>query len=329
MRGRVARLPAGGPPLLLVVIDTEEEFDWRQPHSRANTAVTSIGAQGPAQDIFARYGIVPTYVIDYPVASDSVAVGALRTFYDLGACRIGTHLHPWVNPPHSELVTALNSYPGNLPADLEHAKLESLTTAIAVAFGATPTIYKAGRYGVGPATAGILEALGYKIDLSVVPYTKFTADGGPDFSACGVEPWWFGTRGDLLEIPLACGFYGLLRRVGPALYPRVSGTLGMRLRLPGMLARSNLLERIRLTPEGADLSANIRLARSLYQQGCRIFTLTYHSPSLVPGLTPYVRSKAELAQFLATIDGFCAFFFEELGGRASDPQEIYDLLRGA
>ena len=79
----------------------------------------------------------------------------------------------------------------------------------------------------------------------------------------------------------------------------------------------------------ADLSANIRLARSLYQQGCRIFTLTYHSPSLVPGLTPYVRSKAELAQFLATIDGFCAFFFEELGGRASDPQEIYDLLRGA
>ncbi len=329
MRGRAARLPAGGPPLLLVVIDTEEEFDWRQPHSRANTAVTSIGAQGLAQDVFGRYGIVPTYVIDHPVASDSAAVSVLRGFYDLGTCRIGTHLHPWVNPPHSESVTAFNSYPGNLPAHLERAKLESLTTAVAAAFGATPTIYKAGRYGIGPATAGILEALGYKIDLSVVPYTRFTADGGPDYSACGVQPWWFGTRGDLLEIPLACGFYGLLRGAGPALFPAISGPAGMRLRLPGILARAHLLERIRLTPEGVDLQANIRLARSLHQQGCRIFTLTYHSPSLVPGMTPYVRSEAELAQFLATIDGFCAFFFEELGGRPSEPQEIYDLLRQA
>ena len=100
----------------------------------------------------------------------------------------------------------------------------------------------------------------------------------------------------------------------------------MRLRLPGLLARSQLLERIRLTPEGVDLPANIRLVRSLYQQGCRIFTLTYHSPSLVPGMTPYVTSAAELSQFLATIDGLCAFFFQELGGRASEPQEIYDLL---
>lgn len=329
MRGRAARLPEGSPPLLLVVIDTEEEFDWRQPHSRANTAVTSIAAQGLAQDIFSRYGIVPTYVIDHPVASDSAAVGVLRGFYDLGACRIGTHLHPWVSPPHSESVTAFNSYPGNLPAELERAKLESLTTAIATAFGAKPTIYKAGRYGVGPATAGILEALGYKIDLSVVPYTRFTNDGGPDFSACGVDPWWFGTHGDLLEIPLTCGFYGLLRQAGPALYPRISGTVGMRLRLPGILARSNLLERIRLTPEGIDLQANLRLVRSLYQQGRRIFTLTYHSPSLVPGMTPYVTSQAELAQFLATIDGVCAYFFEELGGRASDPQGIHDLLRRA
>ena len=103
----------------------------------------------------------------------------------------------------------------------------------------------------------------------------------------------------------------------------------MRLRLPGILARSKLLERIRLTPEGVDLQANLRLVRSLYQKGCRIFTLTYHSPSLVPGMTPYVTSETELAQFLATIDGVCAHFFEELGGRASDPQGIYDLLRRA
>ena len=322
------RVPKEHPPLLLVVIDTEEEFDWRRPHSRENTSVTAISAQGLAQEIFSRYGIIPTYVIDYPVASNPAAVKALRQFADRDACRIGTHLHPWVNPPHTEAVTAFNSYPGNLSPALERAKLEVLTATITQAFGTRPTVYKAGRYGVGPATSQILEDLAYKIDVSVVPYTSFASDGGPDFSALGFEPWWFGSKGDLLEIPLSCGFHGWLRSVGPTLYPRASSDAGMRMRLPGILARSGLLERIRLTPEGVDLAANLRLAHSLYRQGCRIFSFSYHSPSLVPGFTPYVTSESDLSRFLNTIDHFFAFFMEELGGRPSEPSEIYHLLSG-
>src|SRR3546814_405933 len=134
--------------------------------SRDNTSVSAIAAQGPAQQIFARHDIVPTYVVDYPVATTPAAVAVLKSFFDQGACRIGTHLHPWVNPPFQEVVNATNSYPGNLPPELEHAKLAALTEAIAGAFGARPVVYKAGRYGVGPATAGILEALGYRIDVS-------------------------------------------------------------------------------------------------------------------------------------------------------------------
>lgn len=316
----------GHPPLLLVVIDTEEEFDWRRPHARENTSVTAIAAQGQAQEVFARHGIIPTYVIDYPVASNAAAVEALRVFADPGDCRIGAHLHPWVNPPYAETVNAYNSYPGNLPVALEREKLEVLTAAIAKGFGVKPVVYKAGRYGVGPATAQILEDLGYLIDVSVVPFTSFADDGGPDFSAMAFQPSWFGSKGKLLEIPLSCGFYGRLRSLGPTLFPRLSSPVGMRFRLPGIFARSGLLERIRLTPEGVDLAANVRLARSLYDQGCRIFSFTYHSPSLVPGMTPYVRSEGQLSQFLRTMDHFFAFFREELGGRPSEPKEVYDLL---
>ncbi len=323
--------PPGLPsePLLLVVIDTEEEFDWSRPHARENTAVTSIAAQGLAQEVFARHGIVPTYVIDYPVASTPAAVEVLKAFADRGQCRIGAHLHPWVNPPHSEDVTARNSYPGNLPPELERAKLEVLTKTITEAFGQRPEIYKAGRYGVGAATARILADLGYRIDASVVPFTCFSDDGGPDFSRAGFQPAWFGPEGDLLEIPLSCGFHGLLRSWGPSLFPLAAGPAGMRVRLPGILARAGLMERIRLTPEGVDLAANMRLARSLYAQGSRVFTLTYHSPSLVPGMTPYVSSQAELRGFLETMDRFFAFFREELGGRPSDPLEVYSLLKPA
>jgi len=326
-RGLPASLPAQCPPLLLVVIDTEEEFDWSQPHARENTGVSAIAAQGLAQEIFARHGIVPTYVVDYPVAATPAAVSVLKAFAERGECRIGAHLHPWVNPPHSESVNTFNSYPGNLPPALEREKLAALTAQITEAFGARPLVYKAGRYGVGPATARILEDLGYLIDVSVVPYTSFTDDGGPDFSRAGFQPSWFGAGQGLLEIPLSCGFHGVLRSLGPALFPRVSTPAGMRLRLPGILARSGLLERIRLTPEGIDLAANMRLTRSLYQQGCRLFSFTYHSPSLVPGMTPYVSSIAELETFLESMDRYFTFFREELGGRPSDPMEVLAMVR--
>src|SRR5262245_60669237 len=78
--GQPAILPRDCQPLLLVVIDTEEEFDWRRPHGRENISVTAIAAQGLAQDIFARHEVVPTYVVDYPVASNLTAVDVLREF---------------------------------------------------------------------------------------------------------------------------------------------------------------------------------------------------------------------------------------------------------
>ena len=61
--------PADMPPTLLVVIDTEEEFDWNTTFDRGSTSVDNIGSQHLAQDLFTAAGIVPTYAIDYPVAT--------------------------------------------------------------------------------------------------------------------------------------------------------------------------------------------------------------------------------------------------------------------
>ncbi|WP_282604528.1 polysaccharide deacetylase family protein [Pelagibius sp. Alg239-R121] len=313
-------LPADMAPLLTVIIDTEEEFDWDQPFSRDNVAVESIATQLAAQEIFARYGIVPTYVIDYPVAATESAVSCLKPLMEAGACEIGAHLHPWVSPPYEEEVCALNSYPGNLAAELERSKLVQLTDTIERNFGRRPTVYKAGRYGVGPNTASILAELGYEVDVSVVPYTAFTNDGGPDFRDFAFQPYWFGDDdARLLELPLSCGFYGALSSLGQQLFPLVSGPLGLSVRLPGILSRSHMLERIRLSPEGANHAEHRRLTKSLMKQGCRMFSFTYHSPSLAVGHTPYVRSEAELRGFLDSLDRYFDFFMNELGGKPTTP----------
>ena len=324
---RPADLSALDAPVILIIIDTEEDFDWDKPFDRNSTSVASLAAQHRAQEVFARHGVVPTYVVDYPVATSDLAGETLAAFQRDGQAEIGAHLHPWVNPPHEEAVNACNSYPGNLPPALERAKLAQLTEAITARFGARPTVYKAGRYGAGPATGGLLEDLGYEVDLSIVPFTSFAADGGPDFRDQGLQPYWFGRDRDLLEIPFSCGYYGLLAGTGPWLYPLVTNSLFMKARVPGILARLGLLERIRLTPEGSSLDDHLRLTKWLVSQGCRVFSIAYHSPSLAPGNTPYVKDEAGLTRFLETLDRYLTYFTTELGGRPSTPSALYRRLK--
>jgi hypothetical protein len=62
--------------------------------------------------------------------------------------------------------------------------------------------------------------------------------------------------------------------------------------------------------------------QALFEDGLRIFSFTFHSPSLEPGHTPYVQSKADLEQFLSRCRTFFDFFFGKLGGCASTPIEL-------
>ncbi len=322
----LARIPPG-KPLLQVVVDTEEEFDWAAPFNRASTAVTAMAAQPLAQAIFAPYGLRPTYVIDYPVATTASSIAVLKALHDAGQCQIGTHLHPWVTPPHDEVVNEAHSYACNLPPALERAKLVAVTEAIAANFGRRPTMFKAGRYGLGPQTLASLRALGYRIDLSALVHSDLRPVHGPDFRALPDRPFWFDD--DLFEVPMTRGFAGTLAGQGRSLYRHATSQLGQRLRLPGILARTGLLERITLTPEGVDFAAQRRLVLAMLKQGHRVFSLTYHSPSLVPGHTPYVRDANDLARFLDQLKRITAFFFEDLGATPTTAEEIMALAAPA
>jgi hypothetical protein len=320
--------PAQQPPMLVVVVDTEAEFDWEARAPRRAMGVTSVKCQAQAQRIFERYNVRPTFVLDYPVSNTPEGYEFIRDLHRSGACEIGAHLQPWDNPPLVEQMTDENSYPGNLPFALEREKLVRLTRSIEKNIGERPRIYKAGRYGVGSATARILAELGYEIDLSVVPGTDLTCKFGPNFSHCRASPYWFGNDPALLEIPLSIGYTGLLAGAGAVAHALTMNERLKALHVPGILARLGLIERITLTPEGISFEEQRRLTHALLRKGYRIFSFTYHSPSLAPGNTPYVRNESDLRAFLQRIEQYLDFFAgDEVGGRAATPFEVKALAQ--
>lgn len=312
-------LPESFGRRFLVFVDTEEEFDWSRPPRRDATATSAIAALPEAHRRFRDHGVAPTYLVDYPVAVSDRCIAALRPLAEAGECAIGAQLHPWVNPPFEEALTPANSFVGNLPRDIEAAKLAMLSARIAEAFGGRPTIYRAGRYGVGPNSAALIEEAGYRLDASTRPLFEYRAESGPDFLRHPVWPWWAGPRGTLLELPLTAAFTGRWRGAAERLYASAGPLPFAR----SMLARGGLLNRVALTPEGMPIAEALDAIRTLLADGVRLFSLSFHSPSLAPGHTPYVRDAGDLARFWAWWEAVLALFARE-GVAPARPEELID-----
>ncbi len=310
-------------PVLISLIDLEEEFDWHGPFSRENVGVTHLQTLPLAQERFDAYGVRPTYLGDYPViASDVGARFLARTCAD-GRCELGAQLHPWVNPPHEEVASVHNSFPGNLPYDMERHKIETLTDLIETRCGVRPRVFKAGRYGLGTNTIGIIKSLGYRVDTSVMPFTSYVMEGGPDYSGFDRRPFWLGA-GELLELPSTRAFVGRLRNLGPSLYPRLVRDAARTFHAGAVFARLGLLERVTLSPEGNDFDDQRRLIDAMLAEGNRVVVFSFHSPSLSPGHTPYVRSVEDRAHFLEIIERLLDYVIVRVG---AEPLTTLDLHR--
>jgi hypothetical protein len=298
------RLPESFGRRFTIFSDTEEEFDWTKPRSRDNRSTTHMRAMPDLQRRFCERGVKPVHLVDHPIATDPASVAMLGEWLERGEISIGTQLHPWVNPPHDEEVNTYNSFVGNLPVALERAKISNLTETIEAAFGRRPVVYRAGRYGVGPNTAALLEEAGYEADVSVRALFDYGVEGGPDFSRVRPLPF---RIGGLVELPLSVAWLGLLRGRGRAVY-RAAGRLP---RGHGILYRTGLLNRVPLTPEGVPLAEALAAARALIEDGLRWFSLSFHSPSVEPGHTPFVRTTEDLRAFHAWWDGMFDLFERE------------------
>ncbi|MDO9364310.1 MAG: polysaccharide deacetylase family protein [Sphingopyxis sp.] len=311
------KLEANEKPRFWVTIDTEEDFDWAAPFARTGYRLASVPALIDCQSYFERAGVRPIYLVDWPVVADDHAVAILGAAQDAGLCEVGAQLHPWVTPPHDEDVNARNSYTGNLPLDLQRAKMTALRDAIRDRFGAAPTVYRAGRYGLGSDTAAMLAALGFRCDTSVRAGFDYRKGHGPNYRSAPLHPWLVSTtHGPILEMPVTTVFGGLFGRAGSWLYHRTSSNSH------AALARLGLAERIALTPEGIPAERACKAIDIAIEQRLPVLNFSFHSPSLQPGNTPYVRSEADLALFYRWWD----VVLDHLARRGVEPTTAAEIL---
>ena len=276
-------------PRFIVTVDTEEEFDWDGPFTRDRHGLDHVSAMPRFQSFCEERGVNPIYLVDYPIATDGQASEMLRGWCQAGAADVGVQLHPWVNPPFEEMVSVHNSYACNLPPDLERQKFGLLYEAIATHIGVESRIYRAGRYGAGTASPDILREFGLDCDTSVRSLFDYSRQGGPNYAATPLKPYWL-QQNALAELPVTTVLSGLMGPRGAGLF-RASET---RPNMRAALSRLGLVERIALTPEGISQTHAMRAVDDAVSQALPLLVFSFHSPSLAPGFTPYVRSEADV-----------------------------------
>jgi hypothetical protein len=323
--------PLAGQPLCTLAIDAEEDFDWLQPWAGTPYDTRCMQDLGQLQTIAAAYKLKPLYLLTYPVLQDGDAVRELRRYVDRGECLVSVQLHGWVTPPLRGSTDDRTSFVGNLPPAVEEEKLVHLIAAFRARFGERPRVFRSGRYGLGASTPQLLERHGFDVDVSVAPRTQFTIQGGPDFSAMDCTPFWFGETRRVLEVPLCRSVVGWGGRLARDIY--LAGDAGDRGR-PAAWRRSVLsllgglraAERVTLSPEGNDLPAMRRLVRRLLARGERVLTVSFHSSSLRPGRSPYVRTARDLHLFYDRLSALLHFLADDAGCRFTDLSALPGLL---
>lgn len=297
MGGRSVSAPATAAPAILVGIDTEADDQWSAA-GRERNAVGNAERLPGLQALCDSFGVRPTYVVTYEMATRSESVAVLRELAR-GNCEIGTHLHPWSSPPFRPEDLAAHTYPHNLPHDLLERQLGELTAVIEANLGTRPTTYRAGRNGFDERTLPLLERLGYSVDTSVDPLFNERHKGGMAFAGAPLVPYHPDYRdvrrpgaSPLLEVPISAATL-------PALPKPVERAYASLPPLPyrGALRRLGLRP-VWLRPSYSPLPDMLAFAARLRAERVPCFNVIFHSSELLPGGSPYTPDAQSVTRFL-------------------------------
>ena len=312
-------------PLLILSIDVEEDMpDWQILDP---VRVSNVQALPRLADICSELGVEPTYLCNYPVATQPDSAEVLKALDRAGGCEIGTHIHAWNTPPFGQVRGRRGDerqhtyYQFELEREAHRAKLETVHRAVTeLANGNAPKSFRAGRFGLDEVTVELLIELGYSVDTSVTPLVSHRQDGGPDFRRAPRFPY-RPSRSDvrvpgeqpIVEIPVSVA---LTRRM-PSTLQRAYVHLPRRTRLRGILSSDFLrvVDFAWLYPVRFDLAMMKRVADVLVKQKSPVLNVFLHSNELVPGASGRIRTAADVEECFTKLKDILRYCIDVYGAR--------------
>jgi hypothetical protein len=285
---------------LCVSIDTECDKGpgWRSQRPMSFAGIR-VGVLERLQPLFASFGAKPTYLLSPEVLRDERSVEELGRI--ASCCELGSHLHGEYAEPDAWEPEVTKDFQRNYDPETEQKKLTYLTDQFIRAFHHQPASFRAGRFGIGPRTIGILEGLGYSVESSVTPFKNWESSGCPglSFEGAPTQPY-RPDRGDptrpgdsaMLEIPVTIRrrFVNSLPAIGKHIEPRW------------------------LRPTWSDGAAMIRLAQDEIADARRnspgrpvVLNAMLHNVEVVPDASPYADSESGAMTILDRLRSLLAF----------------------
>jgi hypothetical protein len=286
---------------LCVSIDTECDKgpEWRSRRPMSFEGV-HVGIVQRLQPLFASYGAKPTYLVSPEVIRDPQSAEELKAIGN-SACELGAHLHGEYAEPGAWEPEVTRDFQRDYEGDVERRKLTYLTDQFIKAFEHQPVSFRAGRFGIGPRTIGILETLGYSVESSVTPNVDWSSAGSPglSFEGAPTQPY----RPDR-EDPT---------RIGDSSILEIPVTIRRRLlnSLPGIGKR---VEPRWLRPTWTSGDALVRLAEDEIAEARRacpgravVLNAMLHNTEVIPDASPYADTEPDAKVILDRLRYLLAF----------------------
>jgi hypothetical protein len=306
---------------LFITIDTEED-NWGERIT--NPTVENIYRVPRLQAVFDKFSAVPTYLINYPVATDKKSIDIFNAIKDAGKCEIGSHCHPWNTPPFEEERSPRNSFMYNLPPELIREKMKTLNREIRKNFNVDPVSFRAGRWGFDQKVAAVLRSLNYRVDTSMTPFCEWDDyEGGPRFGVKNNMMFYFnendypgqGKHGIkdpaageyLLQVPPTIGFLQPYFRFADLLRNTFRKKIFTPFRILGIMEKLKIMNYRWLSPENSFIEDMIKLSRIVLKKGHPFLNMFFHSTSLIPGKSPFIRNESDVDEMLGKIGTYLEF----------------------
>ncbi len=296
---------------LVLSLDTEED-DWIP--TRTGWTVENARSLPQWHAFCRRLGVRPSYLVAYSMASTPWAASILKDLASDGSAEIGAHLHPWNTPPAEQNEPAHFTMLCHYTLASQVAKLTALRDSVTSITGNQPTVFRAGRFGLGADTITALSRCGFRVDTNVTPFfTWEDYDAGPSFIGAPMEGYRVDGKGDvrqkapdgpIVEVPLSSGH----TRFGPAVWGPLSRIfehpISRTIRLASLAARIGLARRCILSPEVHPVSDMLAMSREIVKAGIPFLHMFLHSSSLRPGLSPFARNQSEVDRLYERVERY-------------------------